>query len=197
MSRWGRHAAIIAVAAAAGLLTVGLALLLKRDDSDRPLAIDPTSGWREVAWELPVAPWWPSRQFRCVAAACGADIMLYLRIKIGFCNCAEGIADDAELERISDFINLARRQEPPAEGQTFVAAGLKGRVRPYRLTLNGPTEEAADSVLAGLNSGCDAVVATAIGHAGKSIGTEETTRAIAGFVESAAVRSWIMRALGR
>ena len=34
---------------------------------------------------------------------CGTAVTLYVRAKIGFCNCTTGVADDPELERIGDF----------------------------------------------------------------------------------------------
>ena len=37
------------------------------------------------------------------AADCGAEIKLYLRAKLGFCNCTTGVSDDAELDRVGDL----------------------------------------------------------------------------------------------
>ena len=37
------------------------------------------------------------------AADCGTEVNIYIRAKIGFCNCTTGVADDEELDRISDF----------------------------------------------------------------------------------------------
>src|SRR6185436_3428257 len=41
--------------------------------------------------------------FRCSAADCGVEVSLYLRPKIGFCNCDTGVADEAELDRVADL----------------------------------------------------------------------------------------------
>ncbi len=37
------------------------------------------------------------------AADCGVEVSLYLRPKIGFCNCDTGVADEAELDRVGDL----------------------------------------------------------------------------------------------
>ena len=51
----------------------------------------------------PTDEWGRGKAFRCEAADCGAEVNLYIRAKIGFCNCQTGVSDDAELERLGDF----------------------------------------------------------------------------------------------
>src|SRR3979490_374993 len=58
--------------------------------------------WTEVAWPFPIDQWGPGWAFQCKAADCGTDVNIYLRPKIGFCNCQTGVADDEELDRVSD-----------------------------------------------------------------------------------------------
>src|SRR5215831_8885475 len=58
--------------------------------------------WTEDAWPFPIDQWGQGWAFQCKAADCGADVNLYLRPKIGFCNCQTGVADDAELDRVGD-----------------------------------------------------------------------------------------------
>jgi hypothetical protein len=36
-------------------------------------------------------------------------VRLYLRAKLGSCNCENGVGDDADLDRMSDFDLLAAR----------------------------------------------------------------------------------------
>ena len=60
---------------------------------DRPV-------WTEVVWPFPIDEWGGGWAFQCKAADCGIDIKLYLRPKIGFCNCQTGVADDEELDRV-------------------------------------------------------------------------------------------------
>ena len=52
--------------------------------------------------------WGKGKAFQCKAADCGTEVNLYLRAKIGFCNCTTGVADDEELERLSDFDLMGR-----------------------------------------------------------------------------------------
>lgn len=195
-ARWRRDAAIATIAAAMGLLAVGVVLVLRQDPLKEPLALDPASGWTEIAWPLSPTPWWPSKAFVCKETACGGEMTLYLRVKVGFCNCAEGIADDAELERIGDFADLSRRQEPLADGKAIVLAGLRGRSRPYRLQVLGTSGRSVGSVVTGLNSGCDAVVATGVRQLDGREDTATAAAAISGFLESASVRRWTRNALG-
>ena len=66
-----------------------------------PAAAHPV--WHEVVWPFPMDQWGKGTAFRCNAADCGTEIIVYLRAKIGFCNCATGVSDDEDLDRISDF----------------------------------------------------------------------------------------------
>ena len=59
--------------------------------------------WTEVKWPFPIDQWGTGRAFQCDAETCGTEIKLYLRPKLGFCNCATGVADDAELDRVGDL----------------------------------------------------------------------------------------------
>ena len=47
--------------------------------------------------------WGKGKAFRCKAADCGAEVSIYIRAKIGFCNCTTGVSDDDEFARLSDF----------------------------------------------------------------------------------------------
>ena len=55
--------------------------------------------WTEVAWPFAPDAWGKGKAFLCKASNCGTQISLYIRAKIGFCNCTTGIADDADLDR--------------------------------------------------------------------------------------------------
>src|SRR5262249_50676463 len=61
------------------------------------------SQWREISWPFPRDGWPAGRAFRCEScggALGGAEI--YVRAKIGFCNCTTGVADDDEVDRVAD-----------------------------------------------------------------------------------------------
>src|SRR5438105_1195607 len=59
--------------------------------------------WAEVKWPFPVDQWGTGRAFACNAADCGTEVKLYLRAKLGSCNCATGVAEDVDIDRMSDF----------------------------------------------------------------------------------------------
>src|SRR6188472_2833621 len=62
-----------------------------------------TGVWRDMKWPLAFDPWPPGRAFQCGKANCGADIELYVRPKLGFCNCTVGITDDNEIDQVGDL----------------------------------------------------------------------------------------------
>ena len=75
--------------------------------------------WTEVKWPFPLDQWGLGRAFRCGAADCGTEINLYLRAKIGFCNCATGVSDDAELDRVGDLeISATNGSASPTAGRS-------------------------------------------------------------------------------
>lgn len=184
---------LVLAGAAAGVLAVLAYVIAARPPETAPLSLDPSSGWRETAWPLRRDPWWPSKSFTCAKATCGANLDLYLRVKIGFCDCARGIADDPELERISDFLELASRIHANSAGKKVESIGLKGRSRPYTILAIGPERLRRDAVLLGLNSGCDAIVATAIHDGGEP---DEVEAAIVAFLARTEVLRWTRTALG-
>jgi len=62
--------------------------------------------WTEFKWPFPVDQWGIGRAFVCKPAACGVEVNVYLRPKIGFCKCATGVDDDDELERVGDHAGV-------------------------------------------------------------------------------------------
>jgi len=80
---------------------------------------------------------WPAgRAFRCDAALCGDGIELYVRPKIGFCNCDSGVADDDEVDRVADLDLMSERFVPLQPGQITRIAGMPGRMRSYDLRMS-------------------------------------------------------------
>src|SRR5882757_396150 len=69
-------------------------------------------GWREIAWPFPRDGWPAGRAFRCAVDSCGDAIELYVRPKIGFCNCDSGVADDDEVDRVADLDLISARFDP-------------------------------------------------------------------------------------
>src|SRR5260221_11197728 len=125
----------LALALAAGLAgAIAVALLAPRpaynvtgDASDaRPL-------WVETKWPFPMDQWGTGRAFACQAADCGAEVKLYLRAKLGSCNCATGVADDADLDRMSDFDLVGGGVSPLGAAGAGTLGWRKGSSRAYAL----------------------------------------------------------------
>src|SRR5207302_2489174 len=72
----------------------------------------PKSRWQEIAWPFPRDGWPAGRAFRCDGASCGGEVELYVRPKIGFCNCDKGVADDDEVDRVIDLDLISERFAP-------------------------------------------------------------------------------------
>src|SRR5712671_2193462 len=105
-----------------------------------------TGGWREIAWPFPRDGWPAGRAFRCNAAACGAEVEVYVRPKIGFCNCDRGVADDDEVDRVADLDLLSEHFTPRAPGDVVAIADMPGRIRAYDLKMSGGLRHAAIGV---------------------------------------------------
>src|SRR6185369_7818597 len=92
--------------------------------------------WREIAWPFPRDGWPAGKAFRCGGAACGGEVELYVRPKIGFCNCDRGVADDDEVDRVADLDLLSERFAPLAPGDVVGIAEMPGRIRAYDLNMS-------------------------------------------------------------
>jgi hypothetical protein len=116
--------------------------------------------WKEAQWPFPMDEWGKGKAFRCDAANCGVEVNLYIRAKIGFCNCTTGVSDDAELDRLADFRLMGGKPSALGAGSPISVAWMKGRSRAYA------DQPLRSSTLAiAFNDRCDAVVATAlVGH---------------------------------
>ena len=116
--------------------------------------------WSEVEWPFLMDQWGKGKAFQCKAADCGTDVNLYLRAKIGFCNCLTGVSDDNELDRLSDFALMGEKLSVLGSGRQINVAWMKGRSRSYAVA---EPYRAANSALAiAFNDRCDAIVATAV-----------------------------------
>jgi hypothetical protein len=83
------------------------------------------------------------------------------RAKLGACNCAIGVADDAELDRMSDLDLVGGEVSPRGPGRSITVAWMKGRSRAYyTLTARNPPGKTAITVA--FNDRCDMIVATVL-----------------------------------
>ena len=118
--------------------------------------------WTEIAWPFPTDPWGKGKAFRCKRADCGAEVNIYLRAKIGFCNCTTGVADDEDLDRMGDLA-LVGEVSPLGAGRPISIARMDGRSRTYVLNARNPLGKTAISVV--FRERCDMIAATAVlGH---------------------------------
>ena len=144
--------------------------------------------WNEATWPFPIDQWGEGWAYQCKAADCGLDVNLYLRPKIGFCNCQTGVADDAELDRVSDIELVGGKGSALGPGRPITVHGMKGRSRGYAVDT-----PAAKSVLSiAFNNRCDVVVATVV--AGNEPVAQE--QAVLEFLNGELVLHWAEAVLG-
>jgi hypothetical protein len=147
--------------------------------------------WAEVKWPFPIDQWGTGRAFACKAADCGTAVQLYLRAKLGSCNCTTGVADDDDLDRMSDFDLVGGEVSPLGAGRPIAVAWMKGRSRAYALTARDRTGKSALSVV--FNDRCDMIVATAVLAHDRPAAIEP---GVMEFLNSKTVLHWAELALG-
>jgi hypothetical protein len=118
-------------------------------------------GWREIAWPFPRDGWPAGRAFRCATEFCGDEIEVYVRPKIGFCNCDSGVADDEEVDRVADLDLISARFVPLEPGRAIRIADMPGRLRSYDLEMADGSRHAAVGIA--VSRRCDLLVAVAQG----------------------------------
>ena len=154
-----------------------------------PTPSDPV--FSEVAWPYPTDEWGQGKAFRCDAAHCGVEVNLFIRAKIGFCNCKTGVSDDDELDRLSDFRLMGEKLSVLGPGRPINVAWMKGRSRPY--TVSGPFQAQNSALAVAFNDRCDAIVATAVVARDRPTALEPI---VIGFLNSETVMHWAEVTLG-
>jgi hypothetical protein len=185
---------------ARALLAVPFAALLASDMSTTGSATrlpdDEPTVWTEVEWPFRMDQWGYGRAFRCTAAHCGVELNLYLRAKVGFCNCATGVTDDDEIDRVGDTELIDGTKVALEPGHAVTVGFMHGRVRPFRVDNRFAPTQAALAIA--LNNKCDAVVATVVGQ--QDLGREALTpaqeQAALAFLSGAKVQNWAKDASG-
>jgi hypothetical protein len=176
----------------AGLAAIALGAVFAGLLASDGTAVDaPRPAWSEAKWPFPIDQWGGGRAFVCAAADCGVAITVYLRPKLGFCNCATGVADDAELDRVGDLELFSDRFAGIAEGRPITVGWMTGRSRAYRIDMR---QGAPRTVLAiAFNDKCDVVVAT-VAAASEHLASAE--RAALEFLNGDLVLRWARAELG-
>src|ERR1700709_193089 len=85
--------------------------------------------WHDIAWPFSRDGWPPGHAYRCSAASCGSEMEIYVRPKIGFCNCDTGVADDDEVDRVADLDLISEHFAPLEPGRVVRIADMPGRIR--------------------------------------------------------------------
>ena len=112
------------------------------------------------------------------------------RAKIGFCNCATGVSDDEELERIGDVEMAGPKFAPLVAGRAIRVGHMAGRSRPYAIETNGARQQILSIAF---NDRCDVIVATA--HAAAAA-PEKIEPRVLEFLNSDFVLRWAELTLG-
>ena len=186
--------AMTAVVLAAGGIGIA-ALLAPHWSTDAPSGRDAVSTtrnpvWTAGAWPFAADPWGKGKAFHCRAEHCGAEVVLYLRAKIGLCGCVTSIDDDS-LELGSDLDLIATERTSAGPGRPIAIRWMKGRSRLY--AVGGTAATARSAVAVVFHERCDMIVATA------AVGDDQPARqeaAVIDFLNSDVVLRWAEVTLG-
>ena len=185
-----RTRAAIAIGLAFALLGAAgaLALISQGSASDRAAAKAVKAVWTEVQWPFPMDEWGQGKAFACKAADCGVEASLYIRAKIGFCNCATGVSDDEELDRLTDFRLMGDKLAAVGAGRPIQVAWMKGRSRAYL-----DSDRGRSALAIAFNDRCDAIVATVVVASSRPLAIEG---GVLEFLNGATIRRWAEVTLG-
>ena len=141
--------------------------------------------WTETKWPFLIDQWGLGNAYQCKAADCGIDVTLYLRAKVGFCNCTTGIAEDDEIDRVGDMGSSAGSRARAALGAPVTVGWMKGRSRSF--AVEGRDRRERHALTVAVSNKCDAVVATVV--ADRPI-SSDIERAAMEFLGSRPVLRW-------
>jgi hypothetical protein len=153
--------------------------------------------WIETKWPFLMDQWGEGKAFQCKAVDCGVELNLYIRSKIGFCSSTTGVADDYELERLSDFDFMNGAIVALGEGHEINVAWMKGRLRTYSIAspsaITSPTRSRTTAISIAYNNDSDALVATVILNDAQPTAVEPV---VIEFLNGEVVRRWVTNTLG-
>jgi hypothetical protein len=136
-------------------VTVGIGLRApeRADASGQPNFV-------EIKWPFPRDMWGDGRAFRCAAADCGVEVSLYIRPKIGFCNCDTGVADESELDRVGDLELFSPKFVGLSQAGDIRVGSMRGLSRVYQVDI--PYDRVRSIMAMAFNQDCDVMVATVV-----------------------------------
>jgi hypothetical protein len=147
--------------------------------------------FQEIPWPFLMDQWGKGKAFQCAPADCGVEVNLFVRPKIGFCNCLTGVSDDQELDRVGDIALLSEAFVPLGDGEPVAVGWMMGRMRLYDAAPRYATKQNALAVA--FNDQCDVIVATVTSKRQLSVAAE---RAALLFLNSDTVLQWARKELG-
>jgi hypothetical protein len=156
--------------------------------SARPDTMEPV--WTETKWPFLQDQWGIGKAFVCMPADCGVKIDLFVRPKIGFCNCSTGVSDDNELERVADTDLVGPKVQPFGPSSPVKIGWMHGLSRAYLASDEKPNERLLSVAF---NDECDVVVGVA------SLGKADPNAvapAVLSFLNSPPMVLWAKKELG-
>jgi hypothetical protein len=142
-----------------------------------------TGEWQEIAWPFPRDGWPAGKAFR------SGDTEVYVRPKIGFCNCEVGVADDDEVDRVADLDLMSERFVPLETGKPVRVADMQGRIRPYELRMSDGSRHTAVGIA--VSHRCDLMIAVARGGSD----AEGLQRAALAFLARDEMTRWVIASM--
>ena len=179
-----RHAVAVCAALAMSGAPVAAA------GADEQPKID-VSKFAEVPWPFLLDQWGLGQAFKCAAAGLRCGGRRVSARENGYCNCATGVSDDEELDRVGDVSLLSSSFVPLRAGEPVTVGWMKGRSRVYDVAPRYSNKQNALSVA--INDKCDVIVATVLAQRTVPPGSE---RAAMAFLNSDTVLRFVKSALG-
>jgi len=144
--------------------------------------------WTETKWPFLQDQWGIGKAFVCMPADCGVKVDVFIRPKIGFCNCSTGVSDDNELERVADTELVSPKVRPLGPASPVKVGWMRGLSRAYLAS-----DEKANLLSVAFNDECDVVVAVA--SLGKA-DPDAVAPAVLSFLNSTPMVLWAKKELG-
>lgn len=116
--------------------------------------------WTEIKWPFLYDAWGAGRAFRCEAGDCGSAISVYIRPKVGFCNCYTGVADDDEIDRVGDVSLIGESYRALEPGKPVAISDMAGRSRAFVVDVAQSPPQYVIGIA--VSKKCDAMVATIV-----------------------------------
>jgi hypothetical protein len=138
------------------MMRMGLALILTILCQSAAGAAD----WHEAKWPFPRDAWPAGQALTCLQDSCSGTELAVARVKFGFCNCEDGVRDDAEVDYVSDVDLISPQFVPLASGEPLSMFGLRGRLRLYEYPAGGERQIAMGLAL---SRKCDVVAISIMG----------------------------------